>query len=907
MKRIVLYFILSLMSYTALYAGEVRSEKDARRYSAEERPWVWWFWLGNIVSEDLIDEHMEAYSKAGYGGVVIIATYGVDGYENKQLEYRSDAWYNMVEHTLKKAEKLNMKVDLALSSAWPFGGRQVTKQDGAKFLKRSFCFESTGNLDKDLLAGSDSEYIIAVSAFSENGEYRDLTPMAGKDGKLKGTLPNGKWRIEVVLGGYTNQKVKRSSPGGEGLVLDNFDKGALQNYLRDFEKDLKRMKGIRAVFNDSYEVYGADYTNTFVSEFEKRRGYSPKPYFSLLLDKQQGELYERFLCDYRATMADLILDNFVKEWTRWSNGNSFLTLEQAHGSPSNVLDMYAAADIPQCESFGPSCFNIDKVRIDEDTKRVPYKRPDVLHMKFSSSGANIVGNRLVSSETATWLTNHFRMALSQIKPEVDKLFIAGINHIHLISSTNTPLDSQYPGWVFYPAPDFGPRSPLMDYMPDFSLYVSRVQNVLQRSENDNDILLYYPVYDYFSETPNDLGVLTMMDHLTTKWGMNWSFTQTGLNLKDAGYQFDYVSDKLLQEMVAEDGMVRSRGGHRYKTIVVPACKRMPVETMNKLLQFAKSGINVVFDKSMPLDVPGLHNVSERLLALNGLRNSMKTVPQVSVTENVDSTLQKISVPKSGFSSVGLDFIRKNYDGGKIYFVANQDSKFSTGTVTLDAKYSNISAYNPLTGDCNRLLTTEKEGKTQIDIQLLPGESIILFADCKTSKMKEYNQYVGKAHLLKGEWEITFGKEKDSPAALATTKLCSWTELGDSTHCYYSGVGRYKLNFDLPVGLEKSTKIRLKFSDVRDMAEVFINGKSVGRTWCVPYQLDFDASLLRAKNNEIEVYVKNIATNTIIKMDRGQEKWKECYISDPKRRHFNTSDWKLEEAGLVGDVYLVGNR
>ena len=907
MKKFLLYFILSIVWCIALQAGEIQNNDDARQYSAEARPWVWWFWLGNAVTEDLIDKHMDAYAKAGYGGVVIIATYGVEGYEDKQLTYRSDEWYNMVNHTLKNAKRLNMKVDLALSSAWPFGGKQVVKQDGAKFLKRSLSFESNGIIDKFLIDDKDNEYIIAVSAFSDDGEYRDLTSHVSASGKLKISLPKGKWRIETVMGGYTNQHVKRSSPGGEGLVLDNFDRDALRNYLKDFEKDLIRMKGIRAVFNDSYEVYGADYTTTFISEFEKRRGYSPKPYLSLLFDKQQGELHERFLCDYRATMADLILDNFTKEWTHWSNENLLLTMEQAHGSPSNVLDMYAAADIPQCESFGPSCFNIDKVRVDEDTRRVPYKRPDVLHMKFASSGANLMGNRLVSSETATWLTNHFRTALSQVKPEVDKLFVAGINHIHLISSTNTPLDSEYPGWVFYPAPDFGPRSSLMDYMPDFSLYVSRVQNVLQQSENDNDILLYYPVSDYFSETKEDLGVLTMMDHLTTKWGFDWPFAVTGRNLKDAGYQFDYVSDKLLQGMTVDNGMIKSQGGHLYKAVVIPACKRIPIETMTKLLQLAKSGVSVIFDSSMPLDVPGLHKVSERLLILNNLRETMRSVPQVFITEDVDSILQKLEIPKVGFTTVGLDFIRKSYKGGKIYFVANQDSRFNYGNIMLDAKYKNLTAYNPLTGDFYKLSATEREGRNcEIRIQLLPGESIIIFADNRIQKAEAYNEYIGKKYQLKGEWTISFGEEKNSPATLTTTKLRSWTELGDSTHCYYNGVGCYKLAFDLPKGLENSTKLRLKFSDVRDMAEVFINGKSIGRTWCVPYLLDFDAKLLKRKNNKIEIKVKNIATNRIIGMDRHHIKWKECYISDPKRGDYNTTDWQLEESGLVGDIYLIGN-
>ena len=156
MKKFLLYFILSIVWCIALQAGEIQNNDDARQYSAEARPWVWWFWLGNAVTEDLIDKHMDAYAKAGYGGVVIIATYGVEGYEDKQLTYRSDEWYNMVNHTLKNAKRLNMKVDLALSSAWPFGGKQVVKQDGAKFLKRSLSFESNGIIDKFLIDDKDN-------------------------------------------------------------------------------------------------------------------------------------------------------------------------------------------------------------------------------------------------------------------------------------------------------------------------------------------------------------------------------------------------------------------------------------------------------------------------------------------------------------------------------------------------------------------------------------------------------------------------------------------------------------------------------------------------------------------------------------------------------------------------------
>lgn len=901
MKNYLLSILWLIVCSVSLIAQPIVLDGGIKNYKAEERPWLWWFWLGNIVSEKLIDQHMKAYAQAGYGGVVIISTYGVSGYEEQQIDYRSPEWYKMIRYTLKKASQYNMKVDLALSSAWPFGGKQVTQENGAKYLKRSEHFWASGQVNKKIMAAD--EYVIAVSAFSARNEYMDLTDLVNKEGFLCASLPEGQWTIETVLGGFTNQMVKRSSPGGEGLVLDNFDKQALNLYLDDFEKDLKKMKGIRALFNDSYEVYGADYTSTFIEEFEKRRGYSPKPYFSLLLNNDNTEIAERFRCDYRATIAELILENFTIEWTRWSNERSFKTIEQAHGSPSNILDMYAAADIPQCESFGPSCFDIDGVRVDADTRRDPYKWPDILHMKFASSAGNLTGKPLVASETATWLTNHFHTALSQVKPEVDKLFVAGINHIHMISSTNTPLDTSYPGWVFYPAPDFGPRSSLIGYMPDFNLYAARIQRVLQQSKNDNDLLLYYPVFDYFSETKNDLGVLTMMDHIPTKWGNDWSFAVTANNLKNAGYQFDYVSDKLLKETEVLNGKVRTKGGHLYKAIVIPACKRIPIETMRKLQDLARQGVPVVFDRKMPGDVPGLYRVGERLQELFLVRSAMQALSNVIVADNVDTCLQSLLVPKTEFSQLGLDFIRKELNGGRSFFVANQKKAFSIGQILLDRLYQNVVAYNPLTGSLGKLEQSVRDGKTQIKLQLLPGESVILFADCGVRAEKSYDYFEGNSFVINSKWKIDFQRNELNPSSIETERLVSWTELGDSTHWYYNGVGIYSTVFDCPFNLVKNKSVRLNFADVRDMAEVYINGKFIGRIWSVPYQLSFDSNVLKQKGNKLEVRVQNIATNKIIGMDRQGIKWQECYISDPKRREYNTADWNLEPAGLIGNVYI----
>lgn len=131
-----------------------------------------------------------------------------------------------------------------------------------------------------------------------------------------------------------------------------------------------------------------------------------------------------------------------------------------------------------------------------------------------------------------------------------------------------------------------------------------------------------------------------------------------------------------------------------------------------------------------------------------------------------------------------------------------DDKFQDGSIELDELYQNITAYDPITGNFFFVPLTEKKDKSQITLQLSPGQSIILFADCGKKSKVPYESFKGSVIPLRTEWTIDFGKGEAVPSPVLTVNLASWTELGDSLHCYYSGTGTYRTTFDLPVGLEK---------------------------------------------------------------------------------------------------------
>ncbi|RYZ63492.1 MAG: glycoside hydrolase, partial [Proteobacteria bacterium] len=162
----------------------------------------------------------------------------------------------------------------------------------------------------------------ALTAYSDKGEILLLTDKVAADGTLNWAPKKGKWDLYATFSGRTKQMVKRAAPGGEGFTLNHFSKPALDAYLNRFDQAFQTSKpNVRSFYNDSYEVYNADWTDDFFNEFEKRRGYDLKCFIRELASKDTVSSHiARLKSDYRETMGEMLLDNFTKPWTAWAKG-----------------------------------------------------------------------------------------------------------------------------------------------------------------------------------------------------------------------------------------------------------------------------------------------------------------------------------------------------------------------------------------------------------------------------------------------------------------------------------------------------------------------------------------------------------------------------------------------------------
>jgi hypothetical protein len=762
------------------------------------RPWARWWWLGSAVDAPNLERLLAEYRQAGLGGVEICPIYGAKGYEKRFTDYLSPAWMDMLAATTRTATGLGMGVDLTTGTGWPMGGPWVPADQASESVSlQRYGIESDGRIPESsgiLAPGHEARAagpgtdvpgraapmdgivspaglgrLLCLRAVGPDGTQIDLTDRV-RDGRLDWTAPGPGWSLFSLRAHQPAQKVKRAAPGGAGNVVDPYSIRSLDTYLSRFDQAFQSYAGAmpRAAFQDSFEYFGANWTPDFPGEFARRRGYDLRERLPALAGDGDEDTAARVREDYRRTIGELHQE-YVAHWTSWSHAHGSLTREQAHGAPANIEDVYATADIPETEgSFGGGA---------ED--QVPM-------LKFASSAAHVTGRTLASSETFTWLGEHFQVPLSQLKPAVDAFYLSGINHMFFHGIPYSPADAPWPGWLFYASVNFGPNGGLWHDLPAFNAYATRCQSILQSGRPDNDVLLYFPVSDYWQQAKQSPGgspalalagrkADPLVEQFTTpgKWMLGTPFHGVAMELWHRGFGFDEVTDSLLLGARVDpdasgrpgEGPEINLGGNHYRAVVVPPCRFLPVETLRMLVALAQHGATVVFAGSLPSDVPGLADLGSRRSELRRLREEIPFETRnrdpgsdggaagtgaypsqvgvrtarlgkglvVSGSEEpfpacspLSSLLETAGIPRERMTDDGLLCVRRLVDGGTDYFIVNSGTSSVEKWVSLARSASSAVLMDPLYPDRAGFagLRHGSDGDAVL-LQMAPGQSFVL--------------------------------------------------------------------------------------------------------------------------------------------------------------------------------------
>ncbi|WP_342750902.1 glycoside hydrolase family 127 protein [Termitidicoccus mucosus] len=919
------------------------SDLDWPEITSQTKPWTRWWWLGSIGTKEDFSSEMEKYAKAGLGGLEITPIYGVRGQEDRFRQYLSPQWMDLLDHVLDEAQRLDLGIDMATGNGWPFGGPWVDARDAARHIvTKTYTVKSGLRLAekitatdqplvrvagrrradiselKDPVASNTNLQDLALDqarfprklqlqalvAYSASGDQKiNLTDKVDADGRLDWTAPEGDWTLCAVFMGWHGKQVERAGPGGEGDVIDHFSSASLANYLKRFDEAYAnhRANRLRAYFNDSYEVDDAsgeaNWTPRFFDEFKRRRGYDLRDELPAFLGNDTEEKNSRVISDHRETISDLLLDEFTVPWAKWAATHNAVIRNQAHGSPANIIDLYAASGIPETEGT------------------------NIVGMKLASSAAHVTGKPLTGAETATWLDEHWVSTLDDIKRRVDLMFLGGVNFNCYHGTAFSPPDESWPGHQFYASVELNPANPIWADSAALNGYVARVQSFLQADKPGNDILFYFPIHDIWSQRGNGA-----MPHFSQS-GRLGSTQTVAQELLDRGYAFDFITDRLLADVQVRDGALVT-GGSRYRVVLVPEMKFMPLETLRQLRRLAEAGATIVFLKSFPEDVPGLGQLEARRAAFkaniktfregatesDGITISPLDKGRLLLGRDLEKLLARAGVARESLVDCGLHFERRVHGKGHTYFLLNRGENSFEGWVPLQAGTRAAALFDALRAERGRAaLRTGTGGRPEIFLRLAPAESVIVksFTTPIEGPDFPYWKTAGTPEPIMGEWELRFTSGGPTlPAARKMPELKSWTRLEGPDCQAFSGTAVYRIAFARPAA--RATAWRLDLGRVGESARVTLNGRELAVLFSPPFQLTLPDGLLAAQNT-LEIAVTNLAVNRIADLDRRDSGWKKFYnINYPARiaknrgadGNFSAAKWTPRDSGLLGPVALT---
>ena len=316
-------------------------------------------------------------------------------------------------------------------------------------------------------------------------------------------------------------------------------------------------------------------------------------------------------------------------------------------------------------------------------------------MRWASSAAHVAGRRLVSAEAATWLGEHFRSSLADVREAVDDFYLAGINHVVYHGTSYTPPGEPWPGWPFYASVHFDPYNPWWQDFAALNRHVTRAQSFLQQGEPGNDVLLYYPLYD--SLAVRGTGLLTHFGG--ERPGPDGSgFDAAARRMLERGYAFDFISDRQLSAVHVAGGELRTSGGSRYRTILLPPCRFIPLGTFEALTALARAGATIAVLGRGPEDVAGLGDLEARRARYRSLQGALGFEGAPGVVsearigsgaflrfEDLETLLARAGVRREAMVDRGVRFSRRRLGGGWCYFVAHRgEQPFDGWLATLPA-------------------------------------------------------------------------------------------------------------------------------------------------------------------------------------------------------------------------------
>jgi len=860
-RMMVLLGILVLFLSGSVLAGDLGKEFVSPPDSA--RMWTWWFWLGDKVDKESITADLEALKAQGMSGVTVYSLSG-PGVRVKGPDYMSPEWLKNFKHTLKEAERLGLGVSAMLCSGWNVGGPWIKPENACK---QQVSSEMTlvgpqhfvGKLPAP--AGNPQFYRdLAIQAFPaalsnlNDSAIIDLTAKC-HEGTLDWEVPEGSWTI--LRSGYSmnGKKTSWSSSTGAGLEGDPLASSTLDLQFAHVATPLIEEAGpfvgtvFRSLQIDSWEIGRPNWSEGFCDDFRKYRGYDPRPYLPALAGRKlvNAELTDRFLYDHRRTLGDCVAEHYYGRLS---------TLAESKGliQQSEAGDVGGSMILDQLKNLGRCAIPMGEFWQDE-------KANQNINGKLTSSAAHLYGKPIVAAESFTsWL--HWLDSPSSLKPTADRALCEGFNHFFIFSSATYSGDG-FPGTEFCAGTHFNRKITWWNQAHCFSDYIARCSHLLQQGLFAADVLFY---------NGDGCPDFVKAKHVDPSLG--------------PGYDYDVCnSEIILTRLAVKEGRIVLPDGMNYRLLVLPKSTTMPVEVLAKLKDLVAAGMTLVGSK--PQRAPGLTDYPRCDAQVKSMADELwgdcdgskvkehafgkgrvvcgKTVREVLTASGVTPDFSHSGAQPDAF----LDWIHRSVGETDIYFIVNRKNRAETAACTFRVRGKQPELWDAVTGTQRDAVSfSQGDSGTTVPLELPPnGSQFVVFrraiaADAAGKAEGNYPRLTPALDLT-GPWTVTFDKAWGGPGQVEFPELVDWTKRPEDGIRYYSGKATYVKSFTLTEAqVTGKSGLSLDLGDLNSLAEVRLNGKSLGIFWTKPYWVAL-GDAVKAGANSLEIDIVNLWPNRLI--------------------------------------------
>jgi hypothetical protein len=725
-----------------------------------------------------------------------------------------------------------------------------------------------------------------------SAEVVDLTSRMRADGSLDWTPPPGDWtvlRFGYSLLGTTNHPATAEATGLEVDKLNrtyvkSYMDGFLSSYEETVGKELMGKRGIQYVVTDSWEAGSQNWTDDMMAKFRARRGYDALRFLPVLAGYvvDSSEASDRFLWDFRKTIADLIADEHYGQvqasLVERGMGHYGESHEGGRAYVADGMEVKKLDDIPMSAMWTQ--------RLGVYSESFNYNADD----RESASVAHIYGQNLAAAESMTASAQPWAWSPSTLKPTADAEFLNGINRIVIHESAHQPLVGKAPGLTLGPYGQwFNRNDTWAEQAGPWIKYLARTSFLLQQGHFAADLVYYY------GEDSNLTAIFTAKAPAVP-----------------AGYGFDYINaDGLIHELSAADGRITTKSGMSYRVLGLdPYSRHMSLPVLRAIYHLVEAGGIVAGPK--PTDDPSLADdqaefarLDERLFG-DGTGVHDVGSGRVFAGQALPDVLKGLGVsPDFDYSRPGGEgpilFVHRRIADGDLYFLDNRSNQ-----------EANVDGYFRVTGKAPELWHAETGAtepasysiaaeRTTVPLHLEAwGSVFVVFRkDSKAASIALPRSSESTLATLAGPWDISFESGRGAPPGTTLDKLESWSDDANPGVRYFSGTGTYTKTFDVPHGwLAKGARIWVDLGDVKNLAEVTLNGKTLANVWHAPYRVDLSGEI-KDGANELRIAVTNAWVNRLIGDEKpGSEKFTFADIRPYK------ANSPLLASGLLGPVRIL---